>query len=167
MSLVLRKIHLSDCLQISKAFALQGWTKPEAQYQTYFQLQESGKRDIIVAEKDGDFAGYLTIKWISDYPVFKERDIPEIVDFNVLQKYQRQGIGTALMDDAESRISKVSSYCGIRFGVTQDYGAAQVLYIKRGYIPDGNGLAKETKVLNYGDKIVIDDDVAFALIKTF
>ena len=32
-----------------------------------------------------------------------------------------------------------SDHAGIGFGLYADYGAAQRLYIKRGYIPDGRG----------------------------
>ena len=156
----------SDCERISLAFENQGWMdKPIVQYEKYFSYQKSGKRDIIIAVVNEEFAGYLTIKWQSDYLPFQQKSIPEIVDFNVLKKYQRQGIGNQLMDEAEKRIKKVSDYAGIGFGVYQDYGAAQILYIKRGYIPDGNGLVKNSIPLKYGENITIDDSIVFCLTK--
>jgi GNAT superfamily N-acetyltransferase len=91
--------------------------------------------------------------------------IPEVVDFNVLKKYQRLGIGTLIMNEAEARIKKVSKVAGIGVGLMKDYGAAQILYIKRGYIPDGAGIIKNSKSLSYGDKITIDDDVVMFLTK--
>lgn len=163
--LLLRKIKDSDPVKISQAFHTQGWNKPTSQYEQYFQYQKTGERDIIIAELDGNFAGYLTIKWKPDYLPFKEKEIPEIVDFNVLKKYQRLGIGTQLMDEAEKRIKQVSSFAGIGFGVYSDYGAAQILYIKRGYIPDGRGLIRNSVSLKYGDSVTIDDSVVFFLIK--
>lgn len=165
VNLLLRKIQKSDLEKISQAFTTQGWNKPISQYEQYFEFQERGKRDIIIAELDGAFAGYLTIKWKSDYLPFQEKEIPEIVDFNVLKKYQRLGIGTRLMDEAEYRIKKVSDFAGIGFGVYEDYGAAQILYIKRGYIPDGRGLIQNSVSLKYGDSVTIDDSVVFCLIK--
>ncbi|MEM1124055.1 MAG: GNAT family N-acetyltransferase, partial [Bacteroidota bacterium] len=98
-NVLLRKITLADCSIISKAFEEQGWEKPVNQYENYLALQEAGHRDIILAIIDGKFAGYLTINWQSDYPPFREQKIPEIVDFNVLKKYQRLGIGAQLMDE--------------------------------------------------------------------
>ena len=163
--LTLRKINQADCLIISNAFKAQHWDKPVSQYENYFKLQELGKRDIIIADWNKTFAGYLTIKWQSEYLPFKQANIPEVVDFNVLKKYQRLGIGTCLMDEAESRIQKVSQVVGIGFGVTEDYGAAQILYIKRGYIPDGKGLVKDVTSLKYGDKITVDDSLVFHLLK--
>ena len=164
-NLILRKILPADCQPISEAFALQGWNKPISQYQTYVKYQESGERDVIIAEIEGIFAGYLTIKWKSDYQPFAQEGIPEIVDFNVLKKYQRRGIGTRLMDEAEARIQKVSEYAGIGFGVYEDYGAAQILYVKRGYIPDGRGLVLDSVSLKYGDQVTIDDSLVFCLKK--
>ena len=163
--IVLRDILMSDCAEISKQFASQGWDKPESQYLSYIELQKAGARDVIVAEMDGKIAGYLTINWESEYELFRERGIPEVVDFNVLKKFQRRGIGTALMDEAERRIKERSSYAGIGFGVFGDYGAAQILYVKRGYVPDGRGVVMDSRVLQYGDEVVIDDSVVLYLVK--
>lgn len=164
-NLKLREIRIEDCQVISNAFTQQGWTKPVSQYLKYVEYQENGERDIIIAELNGEIAGYLTIKWQSGYKPFGEKGIPEIVDFNVFRKFQRLGIGTKLMDEAEKRISKVSAYAGIGFGVTQDYGAAQILYINRNYIPDGNGIIRNSRSLRHGDNVTIDDDIIFCLTK--
>jgi len=163
--LKLKEIKRTDCQNISESFQKQGWNKPISQYEKYVEYQEKGERDVIVAELNQEFAGYLTIKWVSDYTPFQKEGIPEIVDFNVLKKYQRIGIGTSLMDEAEKRIKRVSDYAGIGFGVYKDYGAAQILYINRGYKPDGNGLVKNSIPLKYGDVITVDDSIVFCLTK--
>jgi len=163
--LLLRPIRLEDCPIISTAFKAQGWNKPISQYKQYVLYQEQGLRDIIIAESNQEFAGYLTIHWKSDYPPFQKRAIPEVVDFNVLKKFQRLGIGTALMEEAETRTKKVSEYAGIGFGVYQDYGPAQILYIHRGYIPDGNGLVQDGVPVTPGTTLRIDDSVVLYLTK--
>lgn len=163
--LKLRPISKEDAPIIHKAFQQQGWEKPIAQYERYFEYQAAGIRAVIIAEVEEEFAGYLTIAWAASYLPFREKNIPEIIDFNVLQKFQRQGVGTRLMDEAERRIEKVSKYAGIGFGLTKDYGAAQILYINRHYIPDGNGLVKDSKPLDYGEEVVIGHDLVFYLLK--
>lgn len=163
--ITLRKLGPSDPVIISKAFKLQSWDKSIIQYQTYLEMQKNGERDILVAELEGEFAGYLTIVWKSNYIPFLERSIPEIVDLNVLKKFQQQGIASTLLDEAELRISKVSEYAGIGSGMYSDYGPAQILYIKRGYIPDGRGLVRDCAQLKYGDKITLDDSLAIYLSK--
>ncbi len=163
--LKIRALREADCEAIHQAFVAQGWKKPAAKYYKYLDFQSKGVRDILVATIEEEFAGYLTINWISHYPPFKTQKIPEVVDFNVLKKFQRKGIGTALMDEAEARIKRVSPYAGIGFGVPKDYGAAQILYIKRGYIPDGEGMLLDGKPLPYGTQVEISDGLVFYLLK--
>jgi ribosomal protein S18 acetylase RimI-like enzyme len=87
------------------------------------------------------------------------------VDFNVLIKRQRRGIGTALMDEAERRIAARSAVAGIGVGLTADYGAAQVLYCKRGYVPDGCGAIQRGQAIRYGEQILVDDDLVIYLTR--
>jgi len=165
-SLTLRAIKLEDCVKIHQAFLEQGWKdKPVSLYENYFQLQKEKTRDIIIAEYKDEFAGYLTINWTSDYPYFKARNIPEVVDFNVLKKYQRKGIGTALMDEAENRIRTKSPFAGIGVGMYKDYGPAQVLYTSRNYILDGNGLQRNMKPIKFGEQITFNDELTLYFIK--
>ncbi|HAJ35931.1 MAG TPA: hypothetical protein DCL15_09580 [Chloroflexi bacterium] len=164
-NVALRALRAEDPEMIAAAFAAQGWRKPATQYLAYLRQQEAGARDVIVAEVAGDFAGYVTIVWESDYLPFRVAGIPEIVDLNVLIKYRRQGIATALLDRAERRISKRACVAGIGVGLTADYGAAQILYVKRGYRPDGRGLAARGVALQSGDQATVDDDLTLHLTK--
>ncbi len=161
----IRQIKESDSVVISDAFTAQGWNKPKKKYDTYLEEQTAGRRDVLIAEINGEFAGYLTIDWDAAYPPFREAKIPEIVDFNVLIKYRRKGIGTALMDEAENRVSKRSDIAGIGFGLTDDYGNAQIMYVKRGYVPDGKGVSQRGSFLKYGNEVTVDDDLALYLTK--
>jgi GNAT superfamily N-acetyltransferase len=163
--IVIREMALNDCEVISLAFAEQGWDKPVSQYQGYFQDSLNNERVVLIAECKGQFAGYVTIVWDSYYPPYKAARIPEIMDFNVLKKYQLRGIGTALMDEAEQRIMEKSGIAGIGVGLTADYGAAQILYIKRGYIPDGRGIFQNGKHLKHGETVKVDDDLTLCLLK--
>ncbi len=163
--LKIRKFEDHDCQIISEAFSKQGWNKPIEQYLEYFKEMELGVRDVLIAELDGQFAGYVTILWTSDYTPFRERGIPEIVDLNVLIRYRKMGIASLLLDEAEKRIRLISKFVGIGVGLFQDYGAAQRLYVKRGYVPDGKGIWTKDRHIGYGEKVIIDDDVALYLIK--
>jgi GNAT superfamily N-acetyltransferase len=161
----IRLLESKDIPDIAKAFGELGWDKPASQYETYYAEQKSGARKVFVAFVNGSFAGYLTICWSSTYPPFQEANIPEIVDFNVLPKYRRQRVGTQLMDKAESEIVKVSPVAGIGVGMTADYGAAQRLYVLRGYIPDGRGLHYRGHHVKYGEETMVDDSMALYLTK--
>ncbi len=154
------------CPKITAAFTAQGWRKPENIYMRYLLEIMQEKRAFVLAEKMGEFAGYVTVVWGSEYPPFREAGIPEIVDFNVLKKFQRQGIGSALLDKAEWLIGQRSKVAGIGVGLFADYGAAQRLYVKRGFVPDGQGIFQNGRHLSYGDQASIDDDLVLYFTKS-
>lgn len=163
--LTIRLLESKDIPQIAEAFKRLGWNKPASQYEQYLLEQKLGRRPVYVAFVENRFAGYVTICWVSIYEPFYSAGIPEIADFNVLPEFRRQGIGTALMDQAESEIAKVSYIVGIGVGMTADYGAAQRMYILRGYIPDGRGLHHRDRPLQYGEQLTVDDDLALYFTK--
>ena len=154
-----------DIPEIATTFEELGWNKPTSQYERYWMEQVLKIRDMYVAFVEERFAGYVTIYWQSGYSQFRERHIPEIMDFNVLPKFRRMGIGTQLMDKAEGEIARVSRVAGIGVGLTPDYGAAQRLYVVRGYVPDGNGLMYRGRAVSYGEVIAADDDLVLYLTK--
>lgn len=162
----IRLLREEDASLISEAFRLQGWNKPIEQYDAYYRKQSNGEQVTLVAEVEGHFAGYVNVLWKSHYPDFREKNIPEINDFNVLITYRRRGIGTRLMDSAEQVISERSHVAGIRVGLFRDYGAAQIMYVKRGYIPDGKGIFQNDVYPQYGQQILVDDDLVLSLTKT-
>lgn len=144
---------------------LMGWTKPPTYFEGVCQLQEEGEQVLLVATKASQYMGHLIIVWQPHYPIFREQNIPEIQDLNVRADARRQGIATQLLDEAEKRIQERSSQAGIGFGLYADYGSAQRLYIKRGYIPDGRGVSYDGKVVVPGSSVPIDDDLVLYLIK--
>lgn len=164
-TLSIRLLEANDIPQIAKAFRELGWNKPASQYERYLMEQKSKIRVAFVALVDKEFAGYLTICWKSSYEPFRERKIPEIVDLNVLPKFRRLGIATQLMEKAEDEIARVSAIAGIGVGMTADYGAAQRLYVLRGYIPDGLGLHWRDHHVSYREELTVDDDLALYLTK--
>ena len=83
----------------------------------------------------------------------------------MLPQFRRQGIGTALIDKAESEIAKVSDIAGIGVGMTPDYGAAQRMYVLRGYVPDGRGLHYKNHFPIYGEQVTVDDDLVLYFTK--
>ncbi|MEW6685704.1 MAG: GNAT family N-acetyltransferase [Candidatus Edwardsbacteria bacterium] len=165
MGLKIRKLNKNDAVIISQAFSEIGWNKPTLQYENYYSEQCEGKRVVLVALLNGKFAGYLTIVWQSGYPYFKENNIPEIMDLNVLPKYRRQKIATKLMDEAEKIVSNKSKIIGIGVGLAPGYNAAQRMYVLRGYIPDGLGVTYKGKYVRHGQKIIANDSLILYLTK--
>lgn len=155
--LTIRTLEERDIEPIVAAFHDLGWDKPRSQYEIYLSEQRVGARTVLVAFAGRDFAGYVTINWRPGYPLFRADGVPEIQDFNVLPRFRWRGIGTRLMDEAERKVSESSSVVGIGVGVSPDYGAAQRLYVLRGYVPDGKGLMRHGHPVRRGDRIPVDD----------
>jgi hypothetical protein len=66
----IRRLRPEDCEPISKAFTAIGWNKPVEQYQHYLEEQASDTRPVLVAFVDGEFAGYVTVRWQPHYSAF-------------------------------------------------------------------------------------------------
>lgn len=162
----IRPLEESDIRPMVSVYEETGWpNKGAALFRRYLSDQDDGRRTVLVASIGGSFAGYLTIDWRPVYPPFRQGGIPEITDFSVLPPFRRRGIGTRLMDEAERRIAKRSPVAGIGFGLTPDYGAAQRMYVKRGYVPDGMGIRSNDRYVEPGDRVTADDGLVLYLTK--
>ena len=165
MDVRIERLKAERIEEIATAFAKLGWNKPASQYERYLEEQDSGLRVVLVATLEGVFAGYVTVVWETEYEPFRAGRIPEIVDFNVLPHFRRKGIGTMLMAAAEKLIGERSAIAGIGVGMDSDYGAVQILYAKRGYLPDGHGLHYDNRKLKYGDVVSVDDSLCLHFTK--
>ena len=160
----IRKLQDDDPKVISAALTALGWDKPVRQYEKYLAEQRDGVRDVLVATVDEEYAGYVTVRWESPYEPFD--GIPEIQDFNVLPKFRRRGIGTGLMDSAEALVAERSDVVAIGVGLYADYGTAQRMYVRRGYIPDGRGLLYNLEQIPPGEMVRNDDDAILMFSKS-
>lgn len=142
-----------------------GWNKPPAYFAAALDRQAQGKLVLLIALDETTYLGHCKVVWRSAYSGFRDNDIAEIQDLNVRPDYRRRGVGSALLDEAEGRIAQRSDIAGIGFGLYADYGAAQRLYIKRGYVPDGRGLHYRTSPTVAGETYRVDDDLALYLTK--
>lgn len=163
----IRPLTPSDIPLIVRSFAAVGWRKPATIFENYFLEQERNERIIWLAFQQGTFAGYVTLKWYSSYPSFKEQNIPEINDLNVLPQFRQQGIGSKLLDIAEEKAKQTHNTVGLGVGLYADYGSAQRLYVKRGYIPDGNGITYQYQSVSPGNLVCLDDDLILWFVKNF
>jgi len=151
---------------LSAAFTALGWAgKTPDLFSRYVEQQAAGDRVVVVVEVDERPVGYTCVVWTSDYAYFHQAHIPEIVDLNVLPRHRRQGLGTALLDAAESTIAGRATVAGIAVGLSADYAPAMLLYLKRGYLPDGQGIAYQGKTVPPGATLTLDDSANLMLTK--
>jgi GNAT superfamily N-acetyltransferase len=152
--------------EIPRAFAPVGWPGKDARlYKRYLAEQGDGTRVGLVASADAECLGYVTVAWDSGYLPFRDAGIPEISDLNVLPQFRRQHVGSALMDAAESVIAARTTTAGLGVGLYADYAAAQLMYLKRGYLPDGRGIAYKFTPVLPGTTVVVDDDLTLMMTR--
>lgn len=166
MNCTIRNMIKSDIESLSHGFMNQGWPGREEILARYFLEQESGEREVLVAEIDGAVAGYVTILPSAKHGPFAEV-YPELSDFNVFEPFRNQGIGNQLLEEAEKRVKFVSSKVTLGVGLHLGYGPAQRLYIRRGYIPDGTGVWYRNQPLEMNATSQNNDDLVLYLVKEF
>lgn len=85
------------------------------------------------------------------------------MDLNVLPPFRGNGIGSTLLDTAEKEAGTKKDIVGLGVGLyggpDGGYGAAQKLYVDRGYVPDGQGVTYNYQTAIPGKSYPLDDDL--------
>ncbi len=163
--IVIRDLQRSDAQIITDEEIAQGWDATIDKYKMRLRHQAEGKAIALVAEWNGRVAGYINVYPDCKCGAYANRGYAEIVDFGVLEKYRRRGIGGRLMDIAEQIASSYSDVVTLGVGLHSGYGSAQRMYVKRGYIPDGSGVWYQGQVCEPYRKCRNDDDLVLYLAK--
>lgn len=156
----------SDIEGLFHGFAEQNWHKPYELFSNYYNQQENHEKLVIIAEIDHNIAGYVTLLSSATTGPFAYKNISEIVDFNVLIKYQKRGLGNKIMDAAEKLAKEKSDFVSLSVGLHYGYGTAQRMYVKRGYIPDGTGVWYHGDQLEPCAECVNDDELTLYFLKS-
>jgi GNAT superfamily N-acetyltransferase len=141
------------------------WTRPESYLRGCFQAQERGEMVVLVARADEELLGFVKVVWESDYAPFRAALIPEINDLLVAPANRRQGIASRLMDEAERIIRTRGPVAGLGVGLHPGYAAAQRMYVRRGYVPDGHPLTYRDQFAQERQQVTLDDDLVMHLVK--
>jgi len=164
-SITINPMSSEDIEIILQNYSEQGWRKPREVIEGYFDKQENGDIYMFIAKYGDNLAGYTVLYKDSDVGPFAHKRIPVISDFVVFEKYQRKGIGSKILDAAEQKASELNDNIQLAVGLHSGYGAAQRIYIKRGYVPDGSGVWYKDSPLEPYDDCQNDDDLVLYLLK--
>ena len=164
--LVIRNMEEADAQILTDEYTAQGWHPDVDYYLMRIRGQAEGKCVALTAEFQGRPAGNVYLYLKANEGPFKGKDWPIIVDFNVLMKYQRKGIGNRMMDVAEQLAAQYADTVCLGVGLSREYGTAQRMYAKRGYIPDGSGVWYQDKqCVQYETVCTVDDDLVLFMSK--
>lgn len=165
-TLFIRDMEEADARVFTEEFTAQGWHPDIQDYLNRFKDHVEGRCVALVAVYCGKPAGYVYVYKKAHGGPFREKGWPIIVDFNVLAKHQRKGIGNRLMDAAEQVAAGLSDTICLGVGLSKEYGSAQRMYVKRGYIPDGSGVwYNDVQCEQYETTCTIDDDLVLFFYK--
>jgi GNAT superfamily N-acetyltransferase len=146
--------------EVQNAFAWDAET-----LEAIFADHETGGSTTILEYEAGRLVGIVTVRWHSHYPPFRDRGIPLIQNIEIRYHDRGRGLGNALLERAEQDIARRSPVAGLCVGIFDEYGRAQRLYIKRGFVPDGRGVCKRHTPLRYGENVRIEHDLLLWLTK--
>nr|MBR4281726.1 GNAT family N-acetyltransferase [Clostridia bacterium] len=164
--LVIRDMEEADAQVFDDEYTAQGW-HPEREYYL-MRIREAAERKCVAltAVYRGHPAGSLYLYLNAKEGPYKDKGWPEIVDFSVLKKYQGRGVGKRLMDAAEQIAAQHADTVCLGVGLSREYGTAQRMYVKRGYVPDGSGVWYQDKqCVQYETVCTVDDDLVLYLSK--
>ncbi len=164
--IIIRKLKHEDILPLRQGFLDRDWDDRLQLLERYLRDQAAGTRQVFVAELDGAPVGYVTLLPCSEFGPFAGRHLPYISDFNVFEKCQGRGIGSALLDAAEASAAEQADTVTLGVGLHSGYGAAQRLYVRRGYVPDGSGVWFENRPAKPYSPCFNGDDLILYLSKS-
>lgn len=167
MCIYIRHMTDTDASIITAGEIAQGWGS-EGRLEKYLMRladMQANRCISLVAEYDGAVAGYINLYFTPACGPFAGQDMPEIVDFGVLEKYRNHGVGSALMDEAERLAAERSDRVCLGVGLHCGYGSAQRMYAKRGYIPDGSGVWYGDNPADPYENYCVDDDLVLYFSK--
>jgi GNAT superfamily N-acetyltransferase len=164
-------IRKADNKDLSALYAIAGQMQAVHE-RNYFERcleeQAAGNRLVFIAQDAAGAApGYVQLNLKSLYPPFRRLNVPEIQDLNVVPVARRQGLGARLVAYCEEQAR--SAGCddiGISVGLYPRYGAAQRLYVRLGYMPDGAGVAYDETTVAAGAVCAVDDLLTLKLVKS-
>jgi GNAT superfamily N-acetyltransferase len=122
------------------------------------------EREVFIAQLDGIAVGSVQFNRHPTYPPFRRLGIPEVQDLMVRPEARRQGVGEALVRHCETLAG--TDEVGIGVGLDASFGAAQRLYVRLGYVPDGSGAVYDDVPVRPGELRPVDGFFCLKLVKS-
>ena len=164
MGTVIRPMELGDVLPLCEA-ERDVSDENRHYYERHLANQAKGDCSALLALADGRIAGHVFLYYRCRWGSMKNQGLPCVVDLFVFEPYRRAGIATLLMDACEDIARRHSDRIYLDVGLNSDYGPAQQMYIRRGYLPDGCGAYYRQEVCPVDAECRNNDELTLCLIK--
>lgn len=165
--LAVRALAATDPALIAHTDGGGAWHGDPTLWQQYLAENSSGARTTWVADLGTHIIGYVSLVLDSAYPPFRAAGVPEINNLVVHQAFRGSGVGTALIGSCLDAARGLGAReVGIGVGLYADYGSAQSLYVKLGWVRDKQGITYRHRPVTPGSQVRVDDDLVLWLRKS-
>ena len=132
----------------------------------YFEEVFAKNITVLIAEDGSVAVGFCLLNFEPRYSLYRRMNIPEIQDLNVIPSARRRGIATSLIAWCEN-LARARGHAdiGISVGLFKDYGPAQILYSRLGFMPDGNGVTYDREGVTPYTSYLLDDNLSLMMVK--
>jgi GNAT superfamily N-acetyltransferase len=162
----IRRADIADLESLQVMAGLMNAGKEPGYFGTCLGEQAEGRRDLFIIAAGGTDAGYVMLNWRPQYALYRRLNMPEIQDLNVVPAMRRRGLAAALIRHCEETArARGCAQVGISVGLYADYGAAQRLYVRLGYVPDGFGVTYDRETVRPGEIRPVDDNLCLMLVR--
>ena len=161
----IRPMGDSDAALFTEVKRILGWQTERELFLARMQDQAKGRVVALVAECDGEPAGCIQVHLNGRDGPFANRGWPKITDFAVLERFRGRGVGSKLMDAAEEVAARHAHTMYLGVGLHAGYGAAQRMFIRRGYVPDGSGIWYRNRPCPLYEPCCNDDELTLYLYR--
>jgi GNAT superfamily N-acetyltransferase len=166
MQLTIRQCEIGDISTLNQFVKNVSHPIENKYFETAFAEQNQQKRLMLLAFVDDVVQGYAHLNFNPLYAPFSRLAIPEIQDLYISPDCRCQGLGEQVILACERAAkNQGAEHIGIGVGISGDFGAAQRLYSRLGYQPDGAGVVFDRQKVQSGDIRPIDDRLCMMLVK--
>jgi GNAT superfamily N-acetyltransferase len=166
MQIDLRTLRAEDLPRMAATPGGKAWKADDERWSRYLAEQSRQLREVLLADAGDAIVAYASLVRVSQNLSFRKAGVPEIQDLVVAEAYRNAGLGTRMICTLEERARAAGhSRVGIGVGLYRDYGAAQRLYSKLGYVLDGSGISYKNAGVEPGSMVSVDDDLVIWMVK--
>jgi len=164
-SLLIRSMRESDIDALALLLEQAHIERPYSALLDFYAGELSGSCRMFIAVANGSIAGYAALQNEAVYGPFSYNGVPYMGDFLVFPAFRKHGVGSRIMDTLERIAFRTHDAIGAGISMYADWGSAQRMCARRGYIPDGSGIWYLNERPEEGAPCTNDDDMILYMLK--
>ncbi len=164
-SLLIRSMRESDIDALVLLLEHARIERPYSALLDFYAGELSGTCRMFIAVANDSIAGYAALLNEAVYGPFSYNGVPYMGDFLVFPAFRKQGVGSRIMDTLERIAFRTHDAIGAGISMYADWGSAQRMCARRGYIPDGSGIWYLNECPEEGAPCTNDDDMILYMLK--